>query len=135
MHTCATCGGYQYKDRHTLVVGGGDTAMEQALFLARVCSRVTIVHRGSSLRASKAMAAKVMTRPKILMLWNTVVEEFIKGDDGLLKGVRVLSMGSTTTAIASRRRVRRHPGHTPNTELFKDLRRDDHGRVRCRGRP
>ena len=81
VHTCATCDGYQYKDRHTLVVGGGDTAMEQALFLARVCSRVTIVHRGSSLRASKAMAARVMRHPKILMLWNTVVEEFIKGDD------------------------------------------------------
>ena len=127
VHTCATCDGYQYKDRHTLVVGGGDTAMEQALFLARVCSRVTIVHRGSSLRASKAMVARVMRHPKILMLWNTVVEEFIKGDDGLLKEVRVLSMGSTTTLQVDGAFVA--IGHTPNTELFKDLRRDDHGYV------
>ena len=101
--------------------------MEQALFLARVCSRVTIVHRGSSLRASKAMAARVMRHPKILMLWNTVVEEFIKGDDGLLKEVRVLSMGSTTTLQVDGAFVA--IGHTPNTELFKDLRRDDHGYV------
>ena len=127
VHTCATCDGYQYKDKHTLVVGGGDTAMEQALFLARVCSRVTIVHRGSSLRASKAMAARVMRHPKILMLWNTVVEEFIKGDDGLLKEVSVLSMGSTTTLQVDGAFVA--IGHTPNTELFKDLRRDDHGYV------
>jgi len=127
VHTCATCDGYQYKERHTLVVGGGDTAMEQALFLARVCSRVTVVHRGGTLRASKAMAARVLRHPKILMLWNSVVTEFVKGDNGLLESVSVESMGSTTNLPVDGAFVA--IGHTPNTELFSDLRRDDHGYV------
>ena len=127
VHTCATCDGYQYKDRHTLVVGGGDTAMEQALFLARVCSRVTVVHRGGTLRASKAMAARVLRHPKILMLWNSVVTEFVKGDNGVLESVSVESLGSTTIVPVDGAFVA--IGHTPNTELFSDLRRDDHGYV------
>ena len=132
MHTCHLR--RRYKDRREPVVGGGDTAMEQALFLARVCSRVTIVHRGSSLRASRRVAARVMRHPKILMLWNTVVEEFIKGDDGLLKEVSVRPWAPSTTLQVDGAFVA--IGHTPNTELFKDLRRDDHATcIRCLDRP
>jgi thioredoxin reductase (NADPH) len=80
VHTCATCDGFFYKDRHAAVIGGGDTAMEQALFLARMAAKVTIIHRRDSFRASKAMASRALNHPKITILWNTVVTDFNAAD-------------------------------------------------------
>merc|ERR1719247_3422871 len=76
VHTCATCDGFFYKDKHAAVIGGGDTAMEQALFLARLAKKVTIIHRRNSFRASKAMASRALNHPNIEILWSVVVTEF-----------------------------------------------------------
>ena len=132
VHTCATCDGYFYRDRHAIVVGGGDTAMEQALFLARVAQRVTVVHRGATLRASKAMAARALRHPKILLLWNTRITRFVAGASGLLASVE-LEMGAEGSPPSATSLevdgVFVAIGHTPNTELFEGLRKDEHGYI------
>lgn len=135
VHTCATCDGFFYRERHAVVVGGGDTAMEQALFLARMASRVTVVHRGSSFRASKAMATRVLKHPKILILWNTSVTRFVADETtGNLayietKTVAPGGMGDGSITSLAADGVFVAVGHTPNTELFHALRQDEHGYI------
>ncbi|HMD03565.1 MAG TPA: thioredoxin-disulfide reductase [Candidatus Baltobacteraceae bacterium] len=116
--TCATCDGAFFRDQHIFVVGGGDSAMEEALFLTRFGSQVTVVHRRDSLRASKIMAERAMAHPKIDFIWNSAVEE-AKGEfhlhalvlRNLLTGkLREVEAGALFIAI----------GHDPNTAIFKD---------------
>ncbi|MBI4836602.1 MAG: thioredoxin-disulfide reductase [Candidatus Abawacabacteria bacterium] len=76
-HTCATCDGFFYKGKHVIVVGGGDTAMEEAHHLAKLTESVTIVHRRDAFRASKIMQDRVMHEPKIKIIWNTVIKEML----------------------------------------------------------
>ena len=84
---CATCDGFFFRNKIVHVVGGGDTAMEEANFLTRFAEKVTIIHRRGSLRASKPMQQRVFDNPKIDILWNTVVEEIIFDDNGV-KGIQ-----------------------------------------------
>jgi len=84
---CATCDGSLFKDKNVLVVGGGDTAMEDALYLTRHCATVTIVHRRDALRASKIMAARAKANPKIRFMWNSVIIEFLGRTEGFRKFV------------------------------------------------
>jgi len=115
---CATCDGFFFRGQELIVVGGGDTAMEEALFLTKFASKVTIVHRRDELRASKIMAARVEQNPKIDMNWNSVVTE-IHGDE-LVSGVTLedtvtgksseMPIGGVFVAI----------GHKPTTDLFID---------------
>ena len=115
---CATCDGFFFRGQELIVVGGGDTAMEEALFLTKFASKVTIVHRRDELRASKIMAARVEQNPKIDMRWNSVVTE-IHGDE-LVSGVTLkdtvtgksseMPIGGVFVAI----------GHKPTTDLFID---------------
>jgi thioredoxin reductase (NADPH) len=113
---CATCDGFFFRDKRVLVVGGGDSAMEEALFLAKFASTVTIVHRRDEFRASKIMAQRALDHPKISVLWNSEVEEVL-GDAGV-SGARLrdVTTGETTTVDADGLFVA--IGHRPNTEIF-----------------
>jgi thioredoxin reductase (NADPH) len=117
--TCATCDGYFFRGKPIAVVGGGDSAMEEAIFLTRFASHVTVVHRRDTLRASKIMQDKAFANPKIAFEWNTEVEE-IK-DTG--KGA-VTAMALRNSVTGARKEVAVDGvfvaiGHTPNTALFK----------------
>jgi len=115
--TCATCDGAFFRDRHIVVVGGGDSAMEEALFLTRFGSKVTVIHRRESLRASKIMADRALANSKIEFIWNTVVDEAI-GDQTLtaLK-LRNINDGRVTEFPADALFIA--IGHDPNTEIFR----------------
>ena len=123
---CATCDGFFFRDQEVIVVGGGDTAMEEALFLTKFASRVFVVHRRDEFRASRIMAKRVLEHPKIEVVWNTVVTE-IHGDDS------VKSVTLQDTVSGENRQMRIDGvfvaiGHKPNTELFVDqLDMDDTG--------
>jgi thioredoxin reductase (NADPH) len=115
--TCATCDGAFFREKQIVVVGGGDSAMEEALFLTRFGSRVTVIHRRDSLRASKIMAERARSHEKIGFIWNTVVEEVL-GDEymtGLL--LRDVVDGTTTEYPCDALFIA--VGHTPNTAIFQ----------------
>ena len=115
---CATCDGFFFRDRELLVVGGGDTAMEEASFLTKFASKVTIVHRRDAFRASKVMQDRVFANQKIEVMWNTVLEEIV-GDDAVRGAVtRDVVTGETRTTAADG--VFMAIGHDPTTALFRD---------------
>src|SRR5690606_35855064 len=95
---CATCDGFFYRDQEVVVVGGGDTAMEEALFLTKFASRVTVIHRRDQLRASKIMQEKARANPKISFLWNSIVTEVL-GDASGVTGVRAKNLNSGEEAV------------------------------------
>ena len=119
---CATCDGFFYKGLEVIVVGGGDTAIEEATFLTKFAAKVTIVHRRDTLRASKIMQDKAQKNPKIAFVWDSVIEEILgKNENGkkLVTAVKLRNAktGATTTMKADG--VFMGIGHRPNTELFK----------------
>jgi thioredoxin reductase (NADPH) len=114
---CATCDGFFFRDRELVVVGGGDTAMEEAGFLTKFASKVTIVHRRDEFRASKIMQERVLANPKVDVVWNSVVEE-ITGD-GAVSGVRVRDVVTDEVRDMPTDGVFMAIGHTPNTKLFE----------------
>ncbi|MEX2420279.1 MAG: thioredoxin-disulfide reductase [Actinomycetota bacterium] len=114
---CATCDGFFFRDRALVVVGGGDTAMEEATFLTKFASQVTIVHRRDEFRASKIMQARVLSNPKVDVVWNTVVEEIV--GEGAVTGVRLRDAESGHVREFETDGVFMAIGHTPNTDLVK----------------
>ena len=115
---CATCDGFFFRDRELLVVGGGDTAMEEATFLTKFASKVTIVHRRDAFRASKVMQDRVFANEKIEVMWNTVLDEIV-GEDAVTGAVtRDVVTGGTRTIAADG--VFMAIGHDPTTSLFRD---------------
>jgi len=116
--TCATCDGFFFRDRALAVVGGGDSAVEEAIFLTKFATKVTLVHRRDELRASKILADRVLANPKIEVRWNSVVEDIV--GNGQVEGIRLrdvetdarsdLDVGGVFVAI----------GHDPTTGLFRD---------------
>lgn len=116
--TCATCDGFFFRGHHVAVVGGGDTAMEEAMFLAKFAETVTIIHRRDELRASRFMQDKALANPKIQFLWNTVVTG-VEGDDRLtgLEVENVITKERTSQPFTG---LFVAIGHKPNTDIFKD---------------
>jgi thioredoxin reductase (NADPH) len=112
---CATCDGFFFRDRELVVVGGGDTAMEEATFLTKFASRVTIVHRRAEFRASKIMQERALANPKISVRWNSVVEEIL--GNGAVSGVKLRDVRTDEVAELATDGVFMAIGHTPNTEL------------------
>jgi thioredoxin reductase (NADPH) len=115
--TCATCDGAFFREKHMVVVGGGDSAMEEALFLTRFGRRVTVIHRREGLRASKIMAERARAHPKIDFIWNTVVDEVL--GETYMTGLRLRNVHDGTAMEYEADALFIAIGHTPNTAIFR----------------
>ena len=131
LSTCATCDGFFFKDRELLIVGGGDTAMEEAIFLTKFASKVTVVHRRDELRASKIMQQRAIDNPKIEFIWDTVITELV--GDGKVAGAKVKNIKTGEESVIEVGGVFIAIGHTPNTSLFSDQLELDGGYIKTAG--
>jgi thioredoxin reductase (NADPH) len=117
---CATCDGFFYRERKVVVVGGGNTAVEEALFLTNFASKVTLVHRRDELRAEKVMQERLFKHPKIEMVWDSVVEEVVGAEDPLgVTGVKVKNLKTGEVSEIAADGLFVAIGHDPATSLFK----------------
>lgn len=116
--SCATCDGWFYRGQTVAVIGGGDTAMETALFLSRICKRVYVVHRRDKFRASKIMADRVLAHSKISVIWNSTVQEFV-GDGSKMTGLAIANTWTERDEFLQVPAAFVVIGHVPNTGLFK----------------
>jgi thioredoxin reductase (NADPH) len=129
---CATCDGFFYKDKDVLVVGGGDTAMEESLFLTKFCSRVQVIHRRDKLRASKIMQERALNHPKIDFIWNSQITAILGVEENNIRGVEL-----TDTANGEKSQVECEGlfvaiGHQPNTSFLNgQLDTDETGYIKC----
>src|SRR5262249_53743595 len=133
---CATCDGFFFKGKALAIVGGGDTAMEEALFLTKFATTVQVLHRRHELRASKIMQERAAKNPKIEFVWNTAVLEGL--GDPAAGGVTGLRVEDTTTQATREMKVDGlfvAIGHEPNTQLFRgQLEMDERGYILTRGK-
>ena len=116
--TCATCDGFFFKGQELIVVGGGDSAMEEALFLTKFASRVTVVHRRDQLRASKIMQGRARRNEKIGWVWNSTIDEVFDVGEGRVTGVRLRNLKTGEARDMPIGGVFVAIGHTPNTQLL-----------------
>ena len=129
--TCATCDGAFFKDQEVVVIGGGDSAMEEALFLTKFATKVTIIHRRDKFRASQIMQKRVMDHKKISIVWDSVVEEVL-GDGKVVSGVKIKNVKTNDLSEIKCEGVFLAIGHVPNTKFLTgvvDL--DDHGYLKA----
>jgi len=126
--TCATCDGFFFKDKEIVVVGGGDSAIEEALFLTKFGTKVTLIHRRNELRASKIMQDRAFANKKIDFAWNTVVEEIIGNKQSGVSGIRIKNIKSGEISELPCQGFFVAIGHTPNTKIFEGkLSMDENG--------
>ena len=117
--TCATCDGYFFRGKPVVVVGGGDTAMEDALFLTRFATEVSVIHRRDRLRASKIMQDRAQKNEKIRFVWDTVVEDVLDPAKGVVEGVKLKNLKTQAVSEKACDGVFIGIGHRPNTDVFK----------------
>ena len=130
---CATCDGAFYRGQSVAVVGGGDTAMEEALFLSRLVSKVTLIHRRGEFRASKIMGGRVKAHEKIDVVWDSVVDEVLGVEEGGVTGLRLKNVKSGELSDLAVTGVFMAIGHEPNTGAFAgQVETDDDGYLVCR---
>jgi len=133
--TCATCDGFFYRDKIVHIVGGGDTAMEDATFITKFAKKVYVVHRKDSLRASKPMQDRAFNNPKIEFIWDSVVTE-IKSNEGGVNGIVVENLKTGEKEDRATDGLFYAIGHTPNTAFLKgQLEVDDHGFLKTKNGP
>jgi thioredoxin reductase (NADPH) len=131
---CATCDGFFYKGKHVLVVGGGDTAMEEASFLTKFASQVTVVHRRDALRASKIMQERAFANPKIAWLWDSAIEQILGGPGQGVTGARIRNLKTGVVSEVAAGGIFMAIGHEPNTAVFRgQLDMDEVGYLRTHG--
>ena len=116
--TCATCDGFFFRGQEIAVVGGGDSAMEEAVFLTKFADKVTVIHRRGELRASKIMQQKAFDNPKVEFMWHSAITEVLE-EDGKVSGVEVENLESGDRSTLPLTGVFVAIGHTPNTSLFE----------------
>ncbi len=123
---CATCDGYFFKDKEVVVVGGGDSALEEGLFLTKFASRVTVIHRRDALRAGPVLQSRARQNTRMQFVWNSVVTEVL--GEGKLEAVRLRDVHSGNETVLPAAGLFIYIGHQPNTDLFKgQLEMDEHG--------
>jgi len=126
--TCATCDGFFFRDKELVVVGGGDSAMEESIFLTKFATRVTVVHRRDKLRASVIMQQRARENEKIDFIWNGVVEDVLGSREDGVTGVRIKDVVTGESYVKECQGMFVAIGHTPNSEIFKgQLEMDDNG--------
>ncbi len=129
--TCATCDGFFFQDQDIIVVGGGDSAMEEAIFLTKFARRVSVIHRRDKLRASKIMQDKAFKNPKIEFTWNAGVDEILDVRQGKVTGVRIRDLHTSAVTERPVDGVFIAIGHIPNTQIFRGaLEMDDLGYIK-----
>ena len=122
---CATCDGFFFKDKKVLVVGGGDSAMEEATYLTKFASEVVIVHRRSEFRASKIMIDRAMNNPKVRVIWNSSVVDILGSQEKGVHAATIKKTDSDDTFDESCDGIFMAIGHKPNTDLFSDVLKTD----------
>jgi thioredoxin reductase (NADPH) len=128
--TCATCDGYFYRGKEVVVVGGGDTAAEEALFLSRYATQVSVIHRRDQLRASKIMQDRLRRNDKIKFIWNSVVTDVLDPQKGEVTGVKLRDVKKQEETVKNCDGVFIGIGHSPSTALFRgQLEMDDLGYI------
>lgn len=118
--TCATCDGFFYRDKEVIVVGGGDAAVEEGLFLTKFASKVTVIHRRDELRANKEAQKRAFANDKMHWIWDTVVTE-VSGENGLVIGVKTRNVKTKAESFVKADGVFIYIGHVPNTGYLKDV--------------
>jgi thioredoxin reductase (NADPH) len=132
---CATCDGFFFRGKEVVVAGGGDTAMEEATFLTRFASKVTIVHRRDSFRASRIMQERALANEKIDVMWNTEIREIVGSKEEGVTAIKIYNNQSKEESDFPTQGVFIAIGHKPNTELFKDwLNLNEVGYIQTEGR-
>jgi len=130
---CAACDGFFYRDREIVVVGGGDTAIEEATFLTRFASKVTVVHRRDCLRATPTLQERAFNNPKIHFLWDCVVSEILETDNREVRGIKVTNLKDNSGTEVPCDGLFIAIGHHPNTGLFAgQVEMDDNGYILTR---
>ncbi|HLE25310.1 MAG TPA: thioredoxin-disulfide reductase [Thermodesulfobacteriota bacterium] len=128
--TCATCDGFFFKDKEVVVVGGGDTAVEEAVFLTKYATKVTIIHRRDKLRASKIMQERAFKNKKIGFIWDSAVVDIISDKDKEVTGVKISNVNTGEITEKACQGMFVAIGHTPNTRLFEgQLEMDERGYI------